>query len=79
MGFDIGRKKTNCCYGCPDRTPGCHGSCEEYKAWRAEYDAQKAEGMKIYELNYGLVAQRINGIKRATNRRLYRSKYRKAR
>lgn len=77
MGFDLGRKKTNCCYECPDRTPECHGSCERYKAYRAEIDAKNAECMRKYELNYNLSAQRFDNWKKATNRRLYRSKYRK--
>lgn len=78
MGFSLG-KHTTPCMGCEDRYPACHGECERYKAWRAEYDAQKAEGMKVYELNYGLTAQRIRSQRRSTNRKLYRSKYRKAR
>lgn len=78
MGFK-GRNEATPCMGCEDRYPACHGHCEKYKEWRAEFDAKKAEGMKIYELNYGLASQRINGHNKATNRRLYRSKYRKAR
>lgn len=30
---------TECpCKNCGDRFIGCHGKCEKYKAWRAEYD-----------------------------------------
>lgn len=25
------------CKGCKERTETCHGSCELYKAWKAEY------------------------------------------
>ena len=31
----------NPCYLCEDRYVGCHGKCESYKAWRAEYDEMK--------------------------------------
>lgn len=36
-----------CCKECvaPKRHPGCHGTCEEYLAERAEYEKQK----EIYE------------------------------
>ena len=32
-----------CCKECvaPKRHPGCHGTCEEYLAERAEYEKQK--------------------------------------
>ena len=30
------------CKGCPDRYPGCHGSCEKYKEWSDLYHAEKA-------------------------------------
>ena len=29
------------CKGCTNRSPTCHGSCEEYKAWRDRYQAQQ--------------------------------------
>ena len=29
------------CKDCADRHPGCHGSCEKYKAWRDRYHAQQ--------------------------------------
>lgn len=34
-----------CCKGCvaPKRHPGCHASCPEYFADKAEYDKRKAE------------------------------------
>jgi len=31
------------CQGCEDRNPGCHSSCEKYKAWKAENEALKAK------------------------------------
>lgn len=34
-----------CCKDCPDRHVGCHGTCERYKAERAEMDRLK-ERMK---------------------------------
>jgi hypothetical protein len=32
-----------CCYKCEKRNPGCHSTCEDYKADKAEYDKRKAE------------------------------------
>ena len=26
------------CMGCTDRTEGCHGSCERFRAYRKHYD-----------------------------------------
>lgn len=26
---------------CPDRTPGCHGTCEGYKKRKADYERRK--------------------------------------
>lgn len=27
-----------CCHGCPHHRAGCHGQCEDYKAYRAQLD-----------------------------------------
>lgn len=36
------------CHGCPDRTVGCHGTCEAYKAYRAERETiYKQRQMKL--------------------------------
>lgn len=37
------KKEKSGCYKCPDRTPGCHGSCEKYLAWKKEQDEQKEQ------------------------------------
>ena len=29
------------CYGCEKRFPGCHGSCDKYKAEKAAHEARK--------------------------------------
>lgn len=77
MGFNLyGNKDSAPCYGCTDRSPGCHGSCEKYTAWKAEKDAKNAECMRIYEINYNLSAQKFDSWKRATNREFYRAKHR---
>lgn len=31
------------CYGCPDRTVGCHGRCEKYRVYREKLDGWNAE------------------------------------
>ena len=29
------------CYGCTDKHEYCHGSCEAYKEWKVQHDAQQ--------------------------------------
>lgn len=29
------------CYKCEKRYPGCHSHCDDYKAWRGDFDAKK--------------------------------------
>lgn len=29
------------CKGCPNRYPGCHARCNDYKEWADRYHAQK--------------------------------------
>lgn len=31
------------CYKCEKRSPGCHGKCEHFKAWRAPLDSMREE------------------------------------
>jgi hypothetical protein len=31
------------CKGCGKRVPGCHGSCDKYKAEKAAHEARKKE------------------------------------
>ena len=31
----------NPCWKCSDRSAGCHGKCEKYKAWKVELDKVK--------------------------------------
>ena len=37
------KKEKSGCYKCPDRTPGCHGSCERYLAWKKELQERQAQ------------------------------------
>ncbi len=77
MVFNSERYRITCCKDCPDRYPGCHGKCEKYIAARAEYDAQKAEAAKKFNVASGLYEQRSNSIHKVTARQRYRAKYRK--
>jgi hypothetical protein len=78
MGFKYNseRYRITCCKDCPDRYPCCHGKCEKYIQQKAEYDAQKAESMKKFEIAAGLYEQKCNGIQKTTRYRNYRAKYR---
>lgn len=76
MGFNDERRIITCCKDCPDRYPGCHGKCEKYIKERADYDAKRAEARKKYNIASGLAEQRFDGIRKVTDRRNYRNKYR---
>lgn len=45
------RKKAPC-KGCQERTLTCHGFCEKYKEWKAEYDRQHMAEYKEKEKRY---------------------------
>ena len=34
------------CCGCQERTVGCHGTCERYKAWNGKRQAERQERIK---------------------------------
>ena len=70
------RTRIDCCHHCPDRVPGCHGSCEKYLTQKAELEETKAETQKRYYTNKGITGQRLDSLHRATKIRNYRSKYR---
>lgn len=40
------------CYGCEKRYPGCHDTCEKYKAERAAHEAKKEMEQIQKGLNY---------------------------
>ena len=40
--YSIGTEDCPCC-GCQERTVGCHGTCERYKAWDGKRQAEKLE------------------------------------
>ena len=40
--YSIGTEGCPCC-GCRERTVGCHGTCERYKAWDGKRQAEKLE------------------------------------
>ena len=74
--FNVGHTIT-CCFECPDRHPGCHGTCEKYKQQRAEWDAKRAEQKKNQEAQRELNGFYYDSVHKNTKRNNYRSKYRK--
>lgn len=76
MGFNSERRIITCCKDCPDRYPGCHGKCEKYIKERSDYDAKRSEYRKKYDIDSKLAEQRFDSIRKVTDRRNYRSKYR---
>ena len=77
MLYNSERYRITYCKDCPDRYPGCHGSCEKYIEQRAAYDAEKAEAMKKIEVSRGLAEMRCDFMYKVSRRNNYRSKYRK--
>lgn len=65
------RTRIDCCNGCvaPKRYPGCHASCPEYKAERAELDADNAVRKAKYLTAAGIEGQKQDGIHKRTKKR----------
>lgn len=60
----------NCCHYCvaPKRHPGCHGSCPEYAAEKAEHDRLKAADTEKRKTNSNIYCQKADGVTRAMKR-----------
>lgn len=43
--YSIGTEDCPCC-GCQERTVGCHGKCDQYKAWDGKRQAERQERIK---------------------------------
>lgn len=69
-----------CCYNCPDRVVGCHGTCEKYLTEKTEYEQRKAEFNKYREAkqySYQLVGKSLSD--RAKRQRDYNNYRRRGR
>ena len=56
------------CYGCERRSPQCHGSCEDYKAY-AQERADRAEIIRKKRADEAMVdAVRFQTIKKVSNK-----------
>ena len=53
------------CKGCPDRTPGCHGTCEKYQKEKREHDALKAKWNAENAIRCGLEEQKYKAVSKA--------------
>lgn len=60
------------CRECCTRHTACHAECEMYKAWRAKYDAMKAERDKQTEADRNYRSFLINSASRQKNRKRLR-------
>lgn len=67
----MARYKITCCKDCPNRHPGCHGSCNKYQEQKAEYDETMSEVKEKRGVSQGLNGFMFNNIER-TNKRLNR-------
>ena len=61
----------DCCRYCqaPKRYPGCHGSCQEYIAEKAEYNRLKAIHDQQRSIDIGIVQQRGERVYKALRSR----------
>ncbi len=73
----MARYKIDCCRDCPDRKPGCHGSCETYKQQKQEYEQTKEEKMKQAKIQQGLDEYKFDFGHKVTKKQIYRGKFRK--
>lgn len=64
--------KITCCYQCPDRFPGCHGSCEKYIQQKADFDKVKAEARKKKDIEAGLISSLCDRIHRSVKKNHHR-------
>lgn len=68
------RYKITCCWCCPDRIPGFHGTCEKYKAEKAEYEATKEKQNKQKAIKAGLDESLYKSVERTAKRTNYRER-----
>lgn len=56
------------CYGCENRTPDCHGTCESYQAFRADreriYHERTIKNISNADVRAGIRARTNSFIKR---------------
>lgn len=60
-----------CCIGCvaPKRFPGCHGTCPEYLANKAEHDRIKTERDREREVTGAIIGDQMRKVYRAMKSR----------
>ena len=59
----------NPCKGCERRSPGCHGTCDDHRAWKEELDSKKAQIIADKFRTNQLDSFEKKRIKRIKNRR----------
>lgn len=52
------------CKGCTERHPGCHAVCEEFKAFKAQKDAERESRRMEYEAETDAAERTRNRIKK---------------
>ena len=60
----------NCCHYCvaPKRHPGCHDSCPDYAAQKAEHEKLKAADAKRRKVEDDIYNQRAENVTKALKR-----------
>ena len=51
------------CLDCQDREPGCHGKCDKYKTWKAQYEAEKDARLAAKAAEDNVMIVKMHGIK----------------
>lgn len=62
------------CKDCTKRQVGCHSTCEDYKAFRAELDAVNAEKLKQSKAVYEITSEIAFRVERARKRGSFKGK-----
>ena len=53
-----------CTRDCPDRVPGCHGTCPKYKAWTERCDVEK-KARTAYNERFALTAHSEKAVRKS--------------
>ena len=60
------------CKDCGNRFPGCHGTCETYKAEKAEHDRIKAENDRKKAISGAIISNRGENVYKAMKIRKFK-------
>lgn len=62
-------KPSSCCYNCEKRKVGCHSSCEDYKQFKINLEANNSARKKAKDAELFYDQVRYNNLSRTTKKR----------